>query len=79
MFASYFAERATPNRTCDLTPPEVMALRLASHGLTAAMIADERGVSEQTVRTQLANARVKLAAKTTTHAVAVAMRHGLIP
>jgi DNA-binding CsgD family transcriptional regulator len=56
-----------------------MILRLYSHGLTARMVADERGTSPETVRTQTTHLRLKLAAKTTTHAVAIAMRAGLIP
>jgi DNA-binding CsgD family transcriptional regulator len=66
-------------RHLDLTEVERMILRLYSHGLTSRMVADERGTSPETVRTQTKLLRLKLAAKTTTHAVAIAMRAGLIP
>jgi DNA-binding NarL/FixJ family response regulator len=55
-----------------------MLLRLYSHGLTLPMVADERGVSCETVKSQTKLIRLKLAAKNTTHAVALAIRAGLI-
>lgn len=66
-----------PNREI---PPdaELRALLCASHGLTRMMIADVLGVSPDTVKTQLQRARQRLAAKNTTHAVALAIRAGLI-
>ena len=66
-------------RQLDLTEAERMILRLYSHGLTRRMVADERGVAPETVKSQTEWIRLKLAAKTTTHAVAIAIRHGLIP
>lgn len=73
----YFAERAVPKRQ-DLTPTEVANLRWLSHGLTDPMIADARGVSRETVKRQLTMTRYKLAAKTRAHAVAIALRAGII-
>ena len=62
-----------------LTGPELDALRWAAAGLTAAMTARVFCKSRDTVSNQLDSARLKLAAKTKTQAVARAMRHGLIP
>ena len=72
-------ETGTVRRRLDLTETELMILRLYSHGLTRRMVADERQVSHETVKSQTEFIRAKLAAKTTTHAVAIALRAGLIP
>jgi DNA-binding CsgD family transcriptional regulator len=63
----------------DLSPMEILTLKYASRGLKAPEIADALGKSYQTVKTQLESARLKLNAKTTTQAVAEAIRRGLIP
>ena len=62
-----------------LTGRELDALRCAAAGLTADMTARVFCKSRATVTDQLDSARLKLAAKTKTQAVASAMRHGLIP
>lgn len=51
----------------------------ASRGLTRRQIADATAKSPETIKTQLNFCRLKLGAKTTTHAVAEAIRRDLIP
>ena len=61
-----------------LTPAERLALNaIIEHGTTksAAMAV---GLSHHTIRDQLKTARYKLDAKNTTHAVAIAIRAGLL-
>lgn len=68
-----------PRRSCDdLSPPELANLRWLAHGLSQVDVARARGVSIETVKMQVERARLKLAAKTTAHAVAIAMRQGQI-
>ena len=62
----------------DLTPAELRVVAAMSHGLTAEMAADLLGVATETVKTHLKAARVRLRAKNTAHAVANALRQGLI-
>lgn len=50
----------------------------ASYGLTTQMTADLYGLSHHSVREYLERARRQLGAKTTLHAVAIALRKGLI-
>ena len=77
-FAGYFEHVPQPERVRTLTETEKMILRLYSHGLTRRMVADERGVGYETIKSQTEYLRHKLAAKTTTHAVAIAIRAGMI-
>lgn len=65
-------------RRFQLTPPELRVLTCLSHGMTYAMTADALGVGRRTVISQRETAVLKLRAKTTTHAVAQAIRRGLI-
>ena len=68
-----------PRRDVELlTRPELDALRAASHGLTERMAADVYGISVNTNKRRLESARLKLAAKNTAHAVAIALRSGAI-
>ena len=60
------------------TPPELDVIRCFSHGLEADLAAAALGIDTDAVETRLQLARVKLAAKNTTHAVARAIRLGLI-
>ena len=62
----------------DLTGEELAVLRLASQGLTLEQAADELGVSIATVTRRRADIFRKLRAKTLPHAVAIAIRQGLI-
>jgi DNA-binding CsgD family transcriptional regulator len=61
-----------------LTPRELEVLQLASHGLTAAEIAEQLVVSAGTVKTHLHNIYPKLRVTDKAAAVAAALRHGLI-
>jgi len=61
-----------------LTKEEKLVLSLTAHGLTGPMVAEVLGKSKHTVKKQLRSARYNLGAKNTTHAVAIAIRRGLI-
>jgi DNA-binding CsgD family transcriptional regulator len=61
-----------------LSPAEKRVLLMASHGMQAKMIAEVFGISKQTVLSQLKSARYALRAKNTAHAIALALRMGLI-
>jgi DNA-binding CsgD family transcriptional regulator len=62
----------------ELAPADLLALRFASHGLTEAETAAAIGYSKATVHDRLKRCRRLLAAKSTTQAVAEALRQGLI-
>lgn len=62
----------------DLTPHEVRCLRLAADGLTTRETSSALGKGEETVKSQLAKARLKLNARNTTHAVVLALCADLI-
>lgn len=70
---SDFPRRTTP------TEAELRVLMCASHGMGRQATADMLGITPETVKTHLQNARMRLAAKNTAHAVALVMRAGLIP
>lgn len=61
-----------------LTKQQERALVLASHGFRRKQTAQAMGIGEETVRNHLARARFRLKATNTTHAVAIAIRRGLI-
>jgi two-component system nitrate/nitrite response regulator NarL len=56
-----------------LSPRERAVLRLIAHGYTGPEIAKKLHVSPTTVKTQLRIARARLGARTTAHAVGVAV------
>ena len=60
------------------TPREIEVLQLVADGFGSGQIARRLWVSEETVKTHVANVLDKLGAVTRAHAVAVAMRRGLI-
>jgi len=62
----------------DLSPSEKDALTAISNGLTEQMAADLLVKERETIKSQLGSARMKLRAKTTTHACCIALRRGLI-
>jgi len=66
------------NRAVELTPREYDILSWASKGKSTHTIAEITNLSPKTVEYYLANIRVKLRAGNTTHAVAMAVRWGLI-
>lgn len=61
-----------------LTDRELDVLRCASVGLTRDQTADTLGIALNTVLSHLSAARYRLRAKNTPHAVALAIRQGLI-
>lgn len=72
------AERMRAQDERPLTRSELLALGAASHGLGWREAADALGWTPETVRSVLQDARRKLAAKNTAHAVALAMRQRLL-
>lgn len=71
--------RASYARQPELTASNLRVLRCMAHGMTSRMAADALGIAVETVRENLKAARYRLRAKNTTHAVAEAIRRGLIP
>ena len=69
---------ATSREYEELAPMEKRALETISYGVGNDGAAVILGVGVETLKTQLHVARLKLGAKTTTHAVAIALRQGLI-
>jgi len=67
-----------PEVDARLTSRELAALAAVSKGKTNEEIATEWYVSESTVKTHLRNAHAKLKARSRAHAVALAIRAGLI-
>ena len=63
---------------CRLTSREVQVLALASTGDTYGEIADKLGLAPDTVKMHVVRARMKLGARDRAHAVALALRAGLI-
>ncbi|MCT8161249.1 helix-turn-helix transcriptional regulator [Pseudoruegeria sp. SHC-113] len=62
-----------------LSPRETDALRLLALGLNRAQVADSLCISENTLRSYIESARLKLGAMNTTHAVVTALSQGLLP
>lgn len=62
----------------DLSPRERDALNLLAVGMNRGQAADFLGISEHTLRVYIENARLKLSAENTLHAVARAMSLGLL-
>jgi DNA-binding CsgD family transcriptional regulator len=61
-----------------LTPRQLDVLRLIADGLTADAVARRLGIGLVTVRAHLLHVRQALGARSTTHAVAIAVRTGVI-
>lgn len=61
-----------------LSPRETDALTMLGLGYSRAQAADSLSISEHTLRVYIESARFKLAAMNTTHAVALALNHGLL-
>lgn len=68
----------SPNATLRLSPTEREVLASFAEGSSYEQIAEERGVSRETVNSYLAGAREKLGATNSPHAVAIAVRSRLI-
>jgi DNA-binding CsgD family transcriptional regulator len=60
------------------SPAQLRSLEQAARGLSAKEAATELGLSVHTIKSERAGARVVLGARSTTEAVAVAIRRGLI-
>ncbi|CAB4931620.1 unannotated protein [freshwater metagenome] len=81
--ASTVADRAplvvtnAPRRTGNaLSPRERQVLQLLAEGLTSGQLAEALGISEETVKTHVTNAKRKLGAHTRAQAIALALRDG---
>jgi DNA-binding CsgD family transcriptional regulator len=61
-----------------LTDLQLRVLELAAEGLTQDEIAARLGVSVQTIKSHLKAIRLRLAARSTPHAVAIGFRVGLL-
>lgn len=57
---------------------ELELLSLMADGLTDAEIAEQLSISAKTMRSRLHSLRMKMQARTRTHAVAIAFRRGLL-
>ncbi|ACS43611.1 Hypothetical protein MexAM1_META2p0768 (plasmid) [Methylorubrum extorquens AM1] len=81
LYGAFFArlrkEANLPTRV-DLSRREIEVLQRCAHGLKTDAIAAELEVSAHTVREHIDRARLKLDARNLSHAVALAMRAGLI-
>ena len=62
-----------------VTPRELAVLRLVSLGMASDDIAKQLGIGEETVRSHLKKAQIKLGARNRAHAAAEAIRQQLIP
>jgi DNA-binding NarL/FixJ family response regulator len=62
----------------DLTRRELEVLRLIADGEANRQIAQRLTVSEETVKSHMRNILARLEARSRAHAVAIALRHGLI-
>jgi DNA-binding NarL/FixJ family response regulator len=73
--ASEIAEHATDE---ELTSRELEILRLIADGNSNKLIADRLSIGEATVKSHMTNILAKLHANDRTHAVAIALRRGMI-
>ena len=67
-----------PDDRSTLTAPEAQVIEALSYGLRRSEIADVLGISLETVKERRRRAMRVLRAKTTPHAVALALRQGMI-
>lgn len=72
-----FAARGDGHDFEDLSPKQLAALRLLAQGLERKQIAERMGIGEETVKTHLSQARRKLGARTSVHAVAIGLINAL--
>lgn len=72
------ARKRIPGMTQTLTPAEKRVLTALAAGGTMEKYANESWRSKHTIRDQVKSARAKLGARTSTHAVALAIRSGQI-
>ena len=62
-----------------LTPREIAVLRLVSNGAKGHEAAQALGIGEETIRSHLKKAQIKLGARNRAHAACEALRQNLIP
>ena len=74
----YILGRAATERIAVLSPREKEVMALLAEGLTGRQIAERLVISPATVRTHVENVMEKLEARTRVHAIAIALRQGLI-
>ncbi len=74
----YILGRTTTERIAVLSPREKEVMALLAEGLTGRQIAERLVISPATVRTHVENVMEKLEARTRVHAIAMALRQGLI-
>jgi LuxR family transcriptional activator of conjugal transfer of Ti plasmids len=72
----YLSDHRIP--PAEISSREQMVLRCYSHGMRRNGVASLLGITTETVKWHNHNARLKLRAKNTTHAVALAIRQGLL-
>ena len=70
--------RAATEQIAVLSPREREVMALLAEGLRGAQVARRLGISPATVRTHVENVMEKLEARTRVHAIAIALRQGLI-
>lgn len=78
LMGSQWAHRAHRSRPTHLSPAEQKVLQLAANGLLTKQIATKLGLSPRTVKNQMAHIRLRLDATDKAHAVATALRLGLL-
>ena len=62
----------------NVTQRELQVLGCLARGMRSPQVAEELGISVETVKTHLRLVRPKLGARNSTHAVAIAWRAGMI-
>ena len=76
--AEVAAELADHAADDDLTPREIDVLRLIASGNANKVIASELSITEETVKSHVANILSKLGANDRTHAVTIGLKRGII-
>jgi DNA-binding NarL/FixJ family response regulator len=74
----FVLSRAATDEIAVLSPREREVISLLAEGLTGPQIAERLYISPATVRTHVENAMGKLEARTRVHAIAIALRQGLL-
>ena len=64
--------------TLRLTRSERTVMVLLANGRTQTSIADEQGLKAKSINKHVENVRKKVGARTTVHAVALCLAHGLV-
>jgi DNA-binding CsgD family transcriptional regulator len=72
-----FVARASRRDFDELPPKQLAALRLLAQGLERRQIAAQMGISDETVKTHLAEVRRRLGARTSAQAVAIGLVNSL--